>query len=90
MTWRRYRLERDDGTCGDFDYLAYSGPETSAAVCGLRSGAQYRFRLWAFNEVPSAPRLLSDQSQEHFACCSGLVLMTIPVPCMCAFNCLRS
>jgi hypothetical protein len=49
--WRRYRLERDDGTGGDFDHLAYSGPETSAAVCGLRSGAQYRFRLWAINEV---------------------------------------
>ena len=47
----RYRLERDDGNGGDCDRLAYSGPETSAAVPGLRSGAQYRFRLWAFNEA---------------------------------------
>jgi len=47
-------LERDDGNGGDCDRLAYSGPETSAAVPGLRSGALYRFRLWAFNEVQYA------------------------------------
>ena len=55
---RRYRLERDDGNGGDCDRLAYSGHETSAAVPGLRSGAQYRFRLWAFNEVRRASRMV--------------------------------
>jgi len=51
-------LERDDGNGGDCDRLAYSGHETSAAVPGLRSGAQYRFRLWAFNEVRRASRMV--------------------------------
>ena len=55
---RRYRLERDDGNGGDCDRLAYSGPETSAAVPGLHSGAQYRFRLWAFNEVQHASHMV--------------------------------
>lgn len=60
---RRYRLERDDGAGGDVDLLAYSGPETSAAVPGLRSGAQYRFRLWAFNEVRCGNRTSPAESQ---------------------------
>ena len=63
----RYRLERDDGNGGDCDRLAYSGPETSAAVPGLRSGAQYRFRLWAFNEVLHASYMVEREAMRIHA-----------------------
>lgn len=46
----QYRLERDNGAGGDFE-LAYTGPDCSALLGGLKCGVEYRFRLWAFNSV---------------------------------------